>query len=114
MSKSDQRKHVSLKPNRTHKSKKDQKRLGKSPVKVVGEGRFVQRTRKPQSQGKKVKSVLTRIDAGFAAYCRKQAKTEGSITEVTRRIYQEIQEREKTRVNPVTSTEATNNVPSEN
>lgn len=83
------------KPNRTHKSKKEQKRLEKSAVKVVGEGRFVQRTRKPQSQGKKVKSVLIRVDAGFAAYCRKQAREKGSITEVTRLIHQDIQDRAK-------------------
>lgn len=89
------------KPNRSHKSKQQQKTLEKSKVRVVGEGRFVQRTRKPKAQGKKTKSVLTRIDADFAAYCRKCARTEGSITEVTRRIYQEIKAREAKQEPPV-------------
>ncbi len=81
------------KPNRSHKSKEVQKKLAKtSTAKVVGEGRFVQRTRKPQTHGKKVKSVLVRIDADFAAYCRKRARIEGSITEVTRNIYQKIKD----------------------
>lgn len=56
-------------------------------VRVVGEGRFVQRVRKPQAQGKKVKSVMLRVDADFAAMCRKRAETDGSVTEVTRKMY---------------------------
>ena len=81
------------KPNRSHKSKKEQKRLEKvSTTKIVGEGRFVQRTRKPQKHGKRIKSVLIRVDAEFAAFCRKQARIDGSITEVTRKIYERIKE----------------------
>jgi len=59
----------------------------KSTVRVVGEGRFVQRVRKPQAQGRKVKSVMLRVDADFAALCRKRAETDGSVTEVTRKLY---------------------------
>ncbi len=73
-----------------------------SRVKVVGEGRFVQRTRKPKAQGKKIKSVLTRIDAEFAAYCREKALTKGSITEVTRDIYHFIKDKEIPSLTPPT------------
>jgi len=55
---------------------------------IVGPGRFVQRARRPKQQGKKVKSALIRVDANFAMLCRKRAETEGSITEVTRRLFQ--------------------------
>lgn len=80
-------------PKRGHKSKKEQQRLKKvRRVKVVGDGRFVQRTAKPTLQGKKVKSQNLRVDANFAAWCRQQAQAEGngSITEVTRKLYDKI------------------------
>lgn len=76
------------------KTKSKQKPKKVNRVKVVGEGRFVQRTRKPKSQGKKVKSVLTRVDADFAAYCREKALTKGSITEVTREIFNFIKDKD--------------------
>src|SRR5690242_16114185 len=82
------------KPKRQHKSKKDQKRLAKSAVKVVGEGRFVQRAKKPAKQGKNVKSQLIRVDGGFADWCRKQAEQDGSVTEVTRKLYTKIKQAE--------------------
>lgn len=73
---------------------KDRKRLDeivsaipKAKVRVVGPGRFVQRSRKPQKTGKRVKSVMMRVDAQFAALCRKRAETEGSVTEVTRQLF---------------------------
>lgn len=79
------------KPKRDHKSKTEQKRLGKQrKTKVVGEGRFVQRAKKPAKQGKHVKSQLLRVDAGFADWCRKKAETDGSVTKVTRELYQRI------------------------
>lgn len=79
------------KANRSHKSKTEQRRIGKrSKAKVIGEGRFVQRAKKPAKQGKRVKSQLIRVDAGFADWCRKQAETDGSVTEVTRKLYQRI------------------------
>ena len=82
-------------PKRGHKSKAEQKRLKKNgKVKVVGEGRFVQRTKKPAKQGKTVKSQLLRVDAGFADWCRKQAEQDGSVTEVTRKLYQKIRQAE--------------------
>lgn len=76
------------KPNRSHKSKAEQKR--KSSAKVLGDGRFVQRAKKPKRQGKNVKSQLIRVDANFADWCRRKALTEGSVTEVTRKLYQKI------------------------
>lgn len=59
----------------------------KPKVRVIGPGRFVQRSRKPQRTGKKVKTVMIRVDAQFAELCRKRAETEGSITEVTRQLF---------------------------
>jgi hypothetical protein len=75
------------KPNRSHKSKAEQKRLAKvSTVKVVGNG-FAQRATKPLVVGDEKKSQLVRIDARFAAWLRAQAKKQhGSITNVTRRL----------------------------
>lgn len=64
------------------------KKPEKKGPRIVGPGRFVQRSRKPQQQGKKVKSVLIRVDANFAMLCRKRAETEGSVTEVTRKLFQ--------------------------
>lgn len=78
------------KPKRDHKSKAERKRLAKSKVKVIGDGRFVQRAKKPQRQGKTVKSQLLRVDANFADWCRRRALIEGSVTEVTRNLYQRI------------------------
>ena len=79
------------KPTRSHKSKTEQKRLNKTrKVKVVGEGRFVQRAKRPTKQGKRLKSQMIRVDAGFADWCRRKAETEGSVTKVTRRIHQSI------------------------
>lgn len=67
--------------------KKEKMAPTKPKVRVVGPGRFVQRSRKPQRIGKKVKSVMLRVDVQFAELCRKRAETEGSITEVTRQLY---------------------------
>lgn len=79
------------KPNRSHKSKAEQKRLNKQrKVKIIGEGRFVQRSAKPKRQGKNLRSRLIRVDANFADWCRRRAETEGSITEVTRKLFQSI------------------------
>lgn len=79
------------KPRRDHKSKAEQKRLNKTrKVKVVGEGRFVQRAKKPEKQGKTVKSQLLRVDAGFADWCRKQAEKDGSVTKVTRELHRKL------------------------
>lgn len=79
------------KPKRDHKSKTEQKRLGKArKVKVVGEGRFVQRAKRPGKQGKNVKSQLLRVDAGFADWCRKQAEKDGSVTKVTRELHRKL------------------------
>lgn len=75
------------KPNRSHKSKAEQKRLAKTAkTKVVGNG-FVQRTGKLNVIGDEKKSALLRIDANFAKWLRSQAKQHGSITNVTRRLY---------------------------
>jgi hypothetical protein len=89
------------KPKRSHKSKAEQKRLNKTrKVKVVGNGRFVQRAKKPATQGKKTKSQLIRVDADFANWCRRKAEQtddgKGSITEVTRKLYHKIVEAEAT------------------
>lgn len=77
------------KADRSHKSKKERKRLSTMrKVKIVGEGRFVRRTSKPKKQGKSVRSQILRVDADFADYVRTRAEKEGSVTEVTRKIYQ--------------------------
>ncbi len=68
----------------------------KPKVKVVGEGRFVQRARRPTKQGKKIKSQLLRVDAGFADWCRKRAETDGSVTNVTRKLHERILEMQET------------------
>lgn len=83
------------KVDRSHKSKLEQKRLNKQrKVKVIGDGRFVQRAKRPAKQGKAVKSQILRVDANFADWVRKRAETEGSVTEVTRKLYQRIIEAE--------------------
>lgn len=75
------------KANRSHKSKEEQKRLSKQrKVKVIGDGRFVQRAKRPAKHGKNVKSQILRVDANFADWVRGQAETEGSVTEVTRKL----------------------------
>lgn len=48
---------------------------------------FTRRTKRVKRQGKKVKSVMLRVDADFAEMCRKRAETEGSVTEVTRNLF---------------------------
>ncbi len=75
------------KPDRSHKSKKEQKRLAKeSTAKIVGNG-FVQRVAKPVVTGDDKKSRIVRIDARFAEFLRQQAKIHGTITNVTRRLF---------------------------
>jgi len=79
------------KAKRSHKSKAEQKRLNKQrKTKVIGEGRFSRRTAKPETQGTVVKSQLLRVDAGFADWCRKRAEIEGTVTRVTRNLFQRI------------------------
>ena len=76
------------KPDRSHKSKAEQKRLAKkSAVKIVGNG-FVQRTAKPKVEGEKKRSQLIRVSADFAGWLRQQAKVHGTVTNVTRRLYE--------------------------
>ncbi len=95
------------KPKRSHKSKTEQKRLNKTrKVKVVGEGRFVQRAKKPVIQGKKTKSQLIRVDHDFANWCRQKAERDGSITEVTRKLYRKIMEAEGAMLNDALKPEA--------
>lgn len=78
---------MTRKPDRSHKSKKEQKRLAKkTTTKIVGNG-FVQRTTKPKVTGDDKKSRLVRIDFKFAEWLRSQAKSHGTITNVTRRLY---------------------------
>jgi hypothetical protein len=80
---------------REHKSKAEKKRLAKQrKVKVVGEGRFVQRAKRPAKQGKNVKSQLLRVDGGFADWCRKKAETDGSVTVVTRKLHHQLKQAE--------------------
>lgn len=91
------------KAKRSHKSKAEQKVLNRQrKVKVVGDGRFVQRTKKPQKQGKETKSQLLRVDAGFADFCREKAMTEGSITEVTRKLVHRLRQAELEAMSKVT------------
>lgn len=81
---------MTRKPARSKKSSKERKRLEKqSTARIVGEG-FVRRVRKPKQQGKKVKSVMLRVDAGFAEWCRRQAEKDGGVTKVTRRLHEQI------------------------
>lgn len=76
------------KPQRSHKSKKEQKR--KSSVRVFGGG-FIERSRRPQVHGEESKSRIIRVDADFAEYIRDVAKREGkSITDMTRALYLEL------------------------
>ena len=82
-------------PKRIHKSKKHRiKRVKSNKVKLVGDGGFARRVQRPKRQGKKVKSLLIRVDADFADWCRSRAEVEGSMTEVTRKLYQQIRETE--------------------
>ncbi|HEX5091517.1 MAG TPA: hypothetical protein VFV84_02385 [Burkholderiales bacterium] len=43
--------------------------------------------RGPKRQGKNVKSEMLRVDADFAALCRKRAGTDKTVTEVTREMF---------------------------
>lgn len=73
------------KPQRSHKSKRDQKR--KTSTRILGGG-FVERTMKPETHGETVKSRLIRVDSEFADWCRYEAARSGtSITEVTRQLF---------------------------
>lgn len=76
------------KPKRAHKSKKDQKK--KVTTRII-EGGFVERTRKPATQGENLKSQLIRVDAKFAQWLREEAMKSGqSITDVTRILYMDL------------------------
>jgi hypothetical protein len=75
-------------PARSHKSKKEQRAMAKkSAVKIVGNG-FVQRSAKPKVEGDKKRSQLIRVSADFAGWLRQQAKVHGTVTNVTRRLYE--------------------------
>lgn len=68
-------------PKRSHKSKKEQKRTPK--VKMYGS--FMERSKKPAVTGDTLKSVMLRVDAGFAEQLRGLAKRHGkSMTDITR------------------------------
>lgn len=76
------------KPNRSHKSKKDQKK--KATTRIFGGG-FVERVKQPIVHGENSKSRLIRVDVDFAEYIRNIAKREGkSITDITRALYLEL------------------------
>lgn len=53
-------------------------------------GGFARRVKRPKRQGKTVKSVMLRVDADFAEWCRKRAEAEGSVTEVTRKLFRAL------------------------